>query len=202
MRRRVEKIGVALEHRLRAVAVMDVEIDHGDAAQPVIGACVQAGQRHVVEQAESHRLVRLGVMAGRAHRADRVLGLAAGHGVDRGENGAGRAERGFARAGRDDRVAVDHRAAHRRDHAEDAVDEFGRMAERQEAGIGHRRLAPIERRELGRLQRLQNRGQALGPLRVALAGIMIEAGRMGKQQGGQIGLAAFPGFIPRSSVAI
>jgi hypothetical protein len=136
-------------------------------------------------------------MAGRAHRAERVLGLAAGYGVDGGEDGAGRAERGFARTRRDDRVAVDHRAAHRRDHAEDAIDEFGRMAERQQAGVGHRRLAPLERRELGRLERLQNRGQALGPLGVALTGIMIEAGRMGKQQSGQFSLAAFPSWVGR-----
>jgi hypothetical protein len=34
---------------------------------------------------------------------------------------------------------------------------------------------------------------------VAVAGIMIEARRMGKQQGGQIGLGPFLGFISRSS---
>jgi hypothetical protein len=68
------------------------------------------------------------------------------------------------------------------------------MAEREQAGIGHRRLAPFERRELGGIKRLQDRGESFGALRVAVAGVMIEAGRMGKEQGGQNSLAAFRSF--------
>ena len=64
MRGAVEQVGVGLKHRLGAVAVMDVEIDHRDPAQPPACARVMGGDRGVVEQAEAHRLAGLGVMAG------------------------------------------------------------------------------------------------------------------------------------------
>ena len=52
MRRGVEQGGVVLEHRLRAVAVMDVEIDDRDALQPVHLAGALRRDRDVVEEAE------------------------------------------------------------------------------------------------------------------------------------------------------
>ncbi len=76
MRRGVEQGVVGLERRLRAVAVMDVEIDDRHAFETVHIAGPQGADRGVVEQAETHRPVGFGMMPGRAHRAECVVGLA------------------------------------------------------------------------------------------------------------------------------
>jgi hypothetical protein len=73
------------------------------------------------------------------------------------------------------------------------------VAEGQKAGVGHGRVAPLERGEFRCREGFQDGGQALRALGVAVTGVMIEAGRMGKQQGGQVGLGRFLGFIARSS---
>ena len=86
--------------RLGAVAVMDVEIDHGDALIAVRLARVQRADRDVVEQAEAHGARRLGVVAGRPDGAEGVGDLALGDGVDRGDRSARRAQRRLARARR------------------------------------------------------------------------------------------------------
>ena len=54
---------------------MDVEIDHRHALGAVVGAGVKRGNGDAVEQAESHRPRRLGVVSRRAHRAEGVVGL-------------------------------------------------------------------------------------------------------------------------------
>ncbi len=53
--RGVEHVRVAPEDVLRAVAVMDVEIDDRDALGAVDGLGVARGDRRVVEEAEAHR---------------------------------------------------------------------------------------------------------------------------------------------------
>ncbi len=63
VRRHVEHVRVAQEHLLRAVAVVHVPVDHGDALEAA-RARVRGGDGHVVEQAEAHRL-RRGARGGR-----------------------------------------------------------------------------------------------------------------------------------------
>ena len=66
MRRAVEEVAVGPEDVLRAVAVMDVEIDDRDALGIIAGARIVRGDRHIVEEAEAHGAARFGMMAGRA----------------------------------------------------------------------------------------------------------------------------------------
>ena len=67
---------VALEDVLGAVAEVHVEIEDGDAVEAVVLERVRGAHRHVVEEAEAHRLRALGVVAGRAHVAERAAHLA------------------------------------------------------------------------------------------------------------------------------
>ena len=63
--RRAGRVGP--EDVLRAVAVMDVEVDDRDALGAMLRARIEGGDGGVVEQAEAHGAVRFRVMAGRAH---------------------------------------------------------------------------------------------------------------------------------------
>ena len=55
---------------------MDIEIDHGDALEAMHTARMHRRDRDIVEEAKAHRMMRLGVMPRRTHRAERVLRLA------------------------------------------------------------------------------------------------------------------------------
>ena len=52
---------------------MDVEIDHGGARDAVFALGVARGNGGIVEEAKAHRLVDLGMMAGRPHRHEGVV---------------------------------------------------------------------------------------------------------------------------------
>ena len=71
------------EDVLGAVAVMHVEVDDRDALESVRLQRVRGADRDVVEEAEAHRAPPLGVVARRAHGAERGLAFAAHHEVDR-----------------------------------------------------------------------------------------------------------------------
>ena len=86
---------VAPEDVLRAVAVVDVEIDDRDALDAVGRLGVARGDRGVVEEAEAHRRRRLGVMAGRPRGDEGVVDAPAHHFVDREGRAARRAQRGL-----------------------------------------------------------------------------------------------------------
>ena len=77
---------------------MHVEIDHRDPREAMHLARPQGPDRDVVEQAEAHGPAGLGMVAGRAHGAERVVGLAGDHRIDRGDDGAGGAQRRLARS--------------------------------------------------------------------------------------------------------
>ena len=63
---------IRVERGLRAVAVMDVDVDDGD-ARGAVGAERGGGDRDVVVEAEPHRAIGLGVVAGRPHQRQRRL---------------------------------------------------------------------------------------------------------------------------------
>src|SRR6185437_8946272 len=85
----VQHARVVAENGLRAVAVVDVEIDDGDTVETVRTERVRGGGRDTVEQAEAHRFVAGRVVSGRTHRAERAAGFAGEHGVGCGTCGAG-----------------------------------------------------------------------------------------------------------------
>ena len=88
------------EDVLGAVAVMDVEIDDRHALDAMGGQRVRGADRDVVEQAEAHRAVALGVVARRAHGAEGGAAFAAHDEVGREHDRA----RGMARRGQRVRV--------------------------------------------------------------------------------------------------
>src|SRR6202521_995898 len=72
MGRRVEGLGVVLETVLRAVAMVNVEVEYPDAAN-ALGASRDEADSHIVDEAEDHGLVVLGMMTGRPHDRERVF---------------------------------------------------------------------------------------------------------------------------------
>jgi hypothetical protein len=98
MGREVLHRGVALEDVLRAVAVVDVEIEDRDSGKPVRGERLSCACGHAVEKAEAHGALAFGMVAGRAHGAEGVAAIARDHRVDRRAGGAGRAQYRLARA--------------------------------------------------------------------------------------------------------
>ena len=91
--------------------MVHVEIEDGDAVQPVDVQGVRGGARDVVVEAEPHGAVALGVMSRRPHTAEGIVGLAAEHQVDRPNRGAGRPFRRFEGEGIHGRVRIDEGVA-------------------------------------------------------------------------------------------
>ena len=83
---------------LRAVPVMDVEIDDRHPLGAVRRLGVARGDRGVVEEAEAHRVRGFGVMARRAGCDKGVANLAAHDLIDGEDRAAGRSQRGFVAA--------------------------------------------------------------------------------------------------------
>ena len=99
VQRHVQHRRIGLEHVLRGVPVVDVVVDdrHApDAGRPRV--C--GGHRHVVEQAEAHGAVALGVMARRPHERQRALILAAQHALDHLDARSRREQRDLVGIGR------------------------------------------------------------------------------------------------------
>ena len=82
MRRGIEHARIGVEDLLRAVAVVDVEIDDRDPLQPVVTLRVSRADADVVEQAEPHRPFGFGVVARRTARDEGVLHFPVEHLVD------------------------------------------------------------------------------------------------------------------------
>src|SRR2546421_10640891 len=90
--RGIKQGSIGSENVLRTVAMMDIEIDHGNALEAMHGARMKRSGSDIVEQAESHRLCRRGVMPGRAHSTKRVLHFARHDHVDGEYDRAGSAK--------------------------------------------------------------------------------------------------------------
>jgi len=180
MGRGVKQAGVALEHVLGAVAVMDVEVDHRDPLKPMDGAGVKRADGDVVEQAEAHRPRGLGVVAGRADGAKGVGGLARGHRIDRGADRACRAQRRFARARRERRVGIEVHTPGCRNARQHHFDISGRVRALERLACGLRGLAPVEGGELRGVERIEHRAQPGRAFGMKRPGIVFETGRMGE----------------------
>ena len=84
----IEQLRIAGKDVLCAVAVMHVEIHHGDSPESVNGAGMQRANRNIVEQAKPHRLRPLRVMSRRPHGAEGTPKLATHHAVDSSDDRA------------------------------------------------------------------------------------------------------------------
>lgn len=78
----VEHLGIRLEDVLGAIAVVHIPVDNQDALQPKFPYGILGSNGNVVEYTEAVRLIRLGVVAGRANVADAAARLPAQDTVD------------------------------------------------------------------------------------------------------------------------
>ena len=101
-----ERALVPRKNVLGAVAMMDVEIDHGHALELVALQRIFGRYRHVVEEAEPHGLVAAGMVSRRAHGAKGVFEFARHHRVGGGHGRTGRAQRCLPGVSVDRRVGV------------------------------------------------------------------------------------------------
>lgn len=91
VRRGIQDTPFAGEDVGRAIAVMDIEINDGDAFDGLCGERMGGTDGDVVEQAETHGGVGGGVMARRTHRAERATAGIGKHRIDGSADGTGRA---------------------------------------------------------------------------------------------------------------
>ena len=91
------------KHLLGAVAVMDIEIHHRDAIEPVRFERVGNADRDAVEDAEAHRARGFGVVSGWPHHAERIVDRPGHYRIGGRDHGAGRAVR------RLDRIRIQRR---------------------------------------------------------------------------------------------
>ena len=164
-------VGAAFEHRLGAVAVVDVLVEDQDPLAAELADGVVGGQGDVVEQAEAHGPVGLGVVAGRPDQGQGLGRLAADHGLGGAGRGAGREAGAGPGALVGGGVAVELAAVLVGRVLEPV--QVGRPVQpHQLARIRQRRLLVDEPRQPGRVQRRVHRPQPLRPLRVPGAGVV------------------------------
>ena len=132
----VEHIVAVFEGVLGAVAVVDVKIDDGDAGEVVAADEMLGGDGDVVENAEPHGLIALGMVAGGADGAKGAIHRA-GHGrITGGEDSADGQAGDVVAAGADARVhGADERHAFVAEHA-DQVHVRGFVDQCDGLGIG------------------------------------------------------------------
>ena len=184
MGRGIEQVGIVLEHRLRAVAVMDVEIHTATRFRPCAARACAAPIGDVVEQAEAHGARRLGMVARRAHGAEGVARFAA-----RSPHRPRRRPR--RRRATPPRPIPARRRCRRRARrrpsagiaSSTALDILPVVHPRDLVDFGARRFAPVEQLELFRFQRVEHGAQPRRAFRMMDARVMLNAGLMGEQQG-------------------
>ncbi len=132
-----QRLGVEVEGLLRAVAMMNVPVDHGHPTEPVRLPGLHEGDRHIGEQAKAEAAVTLGMMAGRSHQGIAVAHPARQDGVDDGARAADR-QRGDVEAPRPERREMAGVAAPVRAQRLDARDVVARVEEREIVLAGRR----------------------------------------------------------------
>ena len=137
MRREKVDRRIEIEDRLRAVAVMNVPIDDGDAFElGILLLCVTCRNRDVIEQTKSHRAFFRRVMSGWTNRDERVLDLAAHDQIDCLARRARRVLRRVERTHRDCRVSVQVTGA----FTDDTLDLFVKLRRMSCLDVAARRL--------------------------------------------------------------
>jgi len=170
-----EQAVVSLEGGLGAVAVVDVEIDHGDPGH-TLSLGHAGGDGDIGEHAEAHGGVRLGVVARRADSGEGAGGLAADHGADGIDHGAGGEAGGADAARRQHSVGVQLAQATGRRSGEQAGDMVGgvKAFEVGDGGLGRGMAVEAEVRGVEGVQNGLQPFRALG---------MADAGAVGQHVG-------------------
>src|SRR6478735_1532736 len=184
MGRRVEHARIGVEDFLRAVAVMHVEIDDGDPLQPVVALRVTRADADVVEQAEPHRPFGFGVVGRRAARDEGVLHFSIEDLVDRLQRAADAAQHDLPRRGLHHGVAaVEIDKTGVRAGGFEPVDVAVGVHVARRIEIGDVGLFAQQRVELGPAEHRFHHAVAVGPLRMAVRGLVIGEARMVQKQG-------------------
>ncbi|MDR6408670.1 UNVERIFIED_ORG: hypothetical protein ABIC62_002060 [Burkholderia sp. 1595] len=170
--------------RLRAVTVMNIEVDDRDALQLVYFASVSRGDRSLIEDTKTHCPRRLGMMTAWTRRAERVARLPVHYRIDAGTRRANAAHDGFPGTWRHHRVAgIERHITSLRGNLLDLVDERRVVDQLHLLECAQRRLAPFQRREFRRPQCAQHGLQTFRRLRMTGTWAMIQTRCMGKNKG-------------------
>src|SRR6476659_7079131 len=184
MRTGVENARIGVEDLLRAVAVVDVEIDDRDPLQPVITLRVSRADTDVVEQAEPHGPFGFGVVARRAARDEGVLHLIVEHLVNGLHRRTDAAQHDLPRRGLHHGVAaVEIDITGVRAGGFEPVDVAVGVHVARRIEIGDVGLLAHQRVELGPAEHRFHNAVAVGPLRMAVRGLVIGEARMVQKQG-------------------
>ena len=188
MGRQVLDARLALEGALGTVAVVHVEIEDRHALQAVHVQCLAGADRDAVEQAEAHRTLGFGVMAGRAQRAERIVCLTANERIDGGDRRACGAQPGLGRARRHHGVRIEPHVSRRRLGAQHGVNVAAGVHPFQLRARRPRRLTTLDADQrtlaLFPLQHRGDRAHARDRLRMARPGVVLERGRVHVEQRG------------------
>ena len=169
---------------MRAVAVMDVEIDHGHPLGAMSGAGVQRRDRDRVEQAEAHGPRRLGMMAGRAYGAESVVGFACHDLIDCVDGGACCAQRRLPASRRDDCIGIEPFMVALGNGGADHLHIGLRMQALDDGEVSERRLLALQRPKRRGGERIVDGAQTIRLLRMTVARIVQQAGGVGEEEGG------------------
>ena len=133
-----------------------------------------------MEQAEAHGLIRLGVVARRAHGGEGAIGLAPCDGADGVNDRAGGETGGADAAGRQDGVGVKLVQARLGRCVQQAGDVVGGV-EAFEINDGRLGCRAAVEGEAGFVERVEHGLEPLGPLRMADAGPVFDHVGVGEQ---------------------
>ncbi len=107
MGRDEQDIRPVIKNILGAVAVMYIEIDHGDSLAAVLVEGILGGDRNMVDQAETHRTIGSGVVARWTTDDQRSPGALAKGGINGAEERPGDLTRSLERIGRAKRIGIE-----------------------------------------------------------------------------------------------
>ncbi len=179
---------VVAEDVLRAVAVVNVEVGDAHALQSMMIERVGGADRDVVEEAETHGVLTLGVVPRGPDRAEGGFRPAAKDEIDRVHRRPRGAQRGPKRERVHCGVGIQVMNARLRDRSEDAVDVLCRVHPFQVFALRCRGVSVIQVvDESGGNQLVFNGTQPQGTLWMVRAHVMRETVYVGNEQSGQNG---------------
>ena len=174
----IEEIGVGFKGGLCAVAVMDVEVDHGDALDAMFLASMLRGNRGTVEQAKAHGVVGFGMMSRRSYGAEDMPGLPRNQPIHRINGGTGSTQSRLSRLRRNTGIGIQGNLSLLGNPLHDALHHRFGMHEADVLRLGAGRIKTGDVGE--RVKRTQHRFQPRRSLRMPPRHPMLAARRMRK----------------------
>ena len=175
---------IVLKNFFGAVAVVNVEIHNGNAAEAVLGNGMHGAHGHIIEEAKAHGFFAFGMVAGRADGAKGVGHFAVHHHIHGFHHRTGGIACRFKGAAVHGGVGVHAVGAHAGRHRFQVADIAIRVHARQlDVGnlVGFHFLQKVH--QLRGHQPVFDGGQPLRPFRVAFTHIVAEAGGVGDKGG-------------------